>query len=105
MAPAIASPASRRSRRGASADAATRPLTVGSVRLTMSLTRRVIPFAIAAVLVLVGFQARGRTQRGGQQGPPRIQGVEPIGLDATEEEIKKTIGAVRAGRKLTPKVW
>ncbi len=71
----------------------------------MALPRRFIPFAIVAVLMLVGFQARGRTQRGGQQAPPRIQGVEPIGLDATEEQIKKTVDAVRAGRKLTPKVW
>jgi peptidoglycan/xylan/chitin deacetylase (PgdA/CDA1 family) len=71
----------------------------------MSLTRRFIPIVIVLVLVLIGFQARGRTQRGGQQAAPRVQGVEPIGLDATEEQIKKAVGAVRAGRKLTPKAW
>ncbi len=55
-------------------------------------------------LIVLGAQLTGRTeQRGGQPQPP--PGVAPIALDATEDQIKQTVGAVRAGRKLTPKQW
>jgi peptidoglycan/xylan/chitin deacetylase (PgdA/CDA1 family) len=65
--------------------------------------------ACAAALALalsaqssVRAQQRGRGGQGGGQGEG---GVPPIGLDATEAQIKQAIGAVRAGRKLTPKAW
>ena len=47
----------------------------------------------------------GRTEQGAGQPQAGSQGVAPIGLDATEEQIKQAVGAVRAGRKLTPKSW
>ena len=31
--------------------------------------------------------------------------VVPVRIDATEAQIKQTVGVVRAGRKSTPKVW
>ena len=62
---------------------------------------RTLAFVIS--VVVVGYQATGRTQRGGQPQPPTA--VPPIALDATEDQIKQTVGAVRAGRKLTPKAW
>jgi peptidoglycan/xylan/chitin deacetylase (PgdA/CDA1 family) len=62
-------------------------------------------FLFAIAMTLLGSQAVGRTQQRGGQQPPRAQGVEPIGLDATEDQIKQAVGAVRAGRKLTPKAW
>jgi peptidoglycan-N-acetylglucosamine deacetylase len=59
---------------------------------------------LLVLLALVGSPAAVRTaQRGGQPQPPPT--VAPIGLDATEDQIKQTVGAVRAGRKLTPKAW
>ena len=70
----------------------------------MSRHRHSRPFALAIALTFVGYQTSARTQqRGGQPPPP--PGVAPIGLDATEDQIKQTVGAVRAGRKLTPKAW
>jgi peptidoglycan/xylan/chitin deacetylase (PgdA/CDA1 family) len=59
---------------------------------------------VISVVLLVCLQVVGRTQQRGNQ-PPRIEGVEPIGLDASEDQIKRVVGAVRAGRKLTPKSW
>jgi len=47
----------------------------------------------------------GWTEQGAGQPQAGSQGVAPIGLDATEEQIKQAVGAVRAGRKLTPKSW
>jgi peptidoglycan/xylan/chitin deacetylase (PgdA/CDA1 family) len=71
----------------------------------MSLNRKILGFSFAIAMALLGYQAVGRTQQRGGQQPPRAQGVEPIGLDATEDQIKQAVGAVRAGRKLTPKAW
>jgi peptidoglycan/xylan/chitin deacetylase (PgdA/CDA1 family) len=31
--------------------------------------------------------------------------VSPIGIDATEDQIQQAVASVRAGRRLTPKVW
>jgi peptidoglycan/xylan/chitin deacetylase (PgdA/CDA1 family) len=39
----------------------------------------------------------------GQQPP--APSVPPLGIDSTPEQIQKAVGAVRAGRKLTPKSW
>jgi peptidoglycan-N-acetylglucosamine deacetylase len=39
------------------------------------------------------------------QQPQRIPGVEPIGIDATTEQMQEAVSNVRAGRKLTPKSW
>jgi peptidoglycan/xylan/chitin deacetylase (PgdA/CDA1 family) len=64
--------------------------------------------ALAIVLAFVGYQAVARTQqrgRGGQGGGQGEGSVPPIGLDASEEQIKQGFGMVRAGRKLTPKAW
>jgi hypothetical protein len=56
--------------------------------------------ALAIPVLVAGYQPAGRTeQRGAQPQPP--PGVAPIGLDATEDQIKQVVGAVRAGRKLT----
>ena len=53
--------------------------------------------AIAALMV-----AAGGAQ---QQGPPRDPGDRQPGRKWTEEQLKQFSGAVRAGRKLTPKSW
>ena len=39
----------------------------------------------------------------GQQ--PQAPSVPPLDIDSTPEQIQKAVGAVRAGRKLTPKSW
>lgn len=36
---------------------------------------------------------------------PRTAGAEPIGVNAPVEEVKRVVGAVRAGRRLTPPSW
>src|SRR5262249_41288974 len=73
----------------------------------MPVTQRFAVLFVAAVLVALPFQIAVRTagQRGGQQAPPRIAGLEPVGVDANDEQISRTVNAVRAGRKLTPKSW
>ena len=71
----------------------------------MSRTTRSAGFAIAVILGAAGLTVAARAQRGAQPPPPRVEGVEPIGLDASEDQIKRVVGAVRAGRKLTPKSW
>jgi peptidoglycan/xylan/chitin deacetylase (PgdA/CDA1 family) len=55
---------------------------------------------VATALVFLAFQTASLSQRGGQ--PPQ---QPAIGVDATEEQIKRGFGAVRAGRKLTPSAW
>jgi peptidoglycan-N-acetylglucosamine deacetylase len=62
----------------------------------------------AALALAVSAQSSVRAQqrgRGGQGGGQAEGGVPPIGLDASEAQIKQAINAVRAGRKLTPKAW
>jgi peptidoglycan-N-acetylglucosamine deacetylase len=61
-------------------------------------------FGVLVLLTLVASPAAVRTAQRGAQ-PPQPPGVAPIGLDATDDQIKQTVGAVRAGRKLTPKAW
>jgi hypothetical protein len=61
----------------------------------------------AVLLALFELQACTRTppsqeETSRQQAP---QAVSPIGIDATEDQIKRVVANVRAGRKLTPKVW
>src|ERR1700733_1248027 len=70
--------------------------------MTRSFTRLVLAVVVAiAAVQLMNVAARAQ-QRGGQ--PPR-QAIPPLGLDSTEDEIHRTVNAVRAGRKLTPKAW
>jgi peptidoglycan/xylan/chitin deacetylase (PgdA/CDA1 family) len=59
---------------------------------------------VSLVLALIALP---NAERSGQ--PPAGQaprtGAEPIPLDASEEQILRTVGAVRAGRRLTPAQW
>jgi peptidoglycan/xylan/chitin deacetylase (PgdA/CDA1 family) len=54
----------------------------------------------AVTSFLLAFQAISISQRGGS--PPA---TPTIGIDATEDEIRRGFSAVRAGRKLTLKTW
>jgi len=64
---------------------------------------------LAASLVLLAFlglQACAPPQAAQQLAPQTTnQAVPPIGIDATEEQIKQAVANVRAGKKLTPKTW
>jgi peptidoglycan/xylan/chitin deacetylase (PgdA/CDA1 family) len=40
-----------------------------------------------------------------RQQPQQPSSVPPLGIDWTPDQIQKAVGAVRAGRKLTPKSW
>ena len=60
--------------------------------------------ALALSVVLVGaYQAIVHTQQRG--APPPQSAVPPIGIDATEAQIKQAVAGARVGRKLTPKSW
>jgi len=63
--------------------------------------------AFAVLLVFSGLAACTYTPPGRQEpSQPQVQQtVSPIGVDATEEQIKEAVANVRAGRKLTPKQW
>jgi peptidoglycan/xylan/chitin deacetylase (PgdA/CDA1 family) len=52
----------------------------------------------AAILVLFPGFALAQTRQ-------QPDAVSPLDHDATEDQIKQTVNRVRAGRKLTPKVW
>ena len=69
--------------------------------MTWSVKCFVLAIAMATSVATLPARARAQ-QRGGQ--PPR-QAIPPLGLDSTEDEIQRTVNAVRAGRKLTPKAW
>ncbi len=59
------------------------------------------------LVALLALQACNETQPV-RTGPPQQQAeraVPPIGIDATEEQIKQAVASVRAGQKLTPKAW
>ena len=64
----------------------------------MSRDRKIAALACAVTLILIGYvvgrQRHGDRHRGGG-----------IRLDASEDQIKQTVGSVRAGRQLTPKAW
>jgi peptidoglycan/xylan/chitin deacetylase (PgdA/CDA1 family) len=62
---------------------------------------RLVQVGVIAILVAAPSGRARAQQRGGQ---PR-QAIPPIGLDSTDDEIRRTVNAVRAGRKLTPKAW
>ncbi len=70
----------------------------------MSMSRTSWGAVFAAALLLIGFQAVARMQPPQAPAAPGPS-VPPIGLDASEAEIKQTVNAIRAGRKLTPKAW
>jgi peptidoglycan/xylan/chitin deacetylase (PgdA/CDA1 family) len=59
--------------------------------------------ALAIVVLLTSFQATASLQRG--TPPPAASQPPPIAIDATEDQIKQAVSAVRAGRKLTPQAW
>src|SRR5688572_18957230 len=58
----------------------------------------------AAVAAFLFFLAADgvQSQPPAQAKPPAVPG---IGLDWTEDQIRRAVGAVRAGRTLTPKQW
>lgn len=60
----------------------------------------------ALVFLLLGLQACTQP-RPAQQEPSQgvRRAVAPIGIEANEEQIKQAVANVRAGNKLTPKVW
>ena len=62
----------------------------------MRMTHVAIAVMVAAVT--------GSAMVSGQQ-PPQTPAVPPLGVDWTPEQITKAVGAVRAGRRLTPKSW
>ena len=60
----------------------------------------------ALVVLFLGLQACVPTQTSQKQAlTPARTAVPSIGIDDSEEQIKKAVANVRAGRKLTPKVW
>jgi peptidoglycan-N-acetylglucosamine deacetylase len=58
--------------------------------------------AALAVVILACAGIAHAQPPAGQIGPPA---VPPIAVEATTEEIARVVGAVRAGRNLTPKSW
>jgi peptidoglycan/xylan/chitin deacetylase (PgdA/CDA1 family) len=58
---------------------------------------------VAVALVVATPHARARPQQ--RSGQPPRQAVPPLGLESTDDEIRRTVNAVRAGRKLTPRAW
>jgi peptidoglycan-N-acetylglucosamine deacetylase len=58
--------------------------------------------AALAVVILACAGIAHAQPPAGQAGPPA---VPPIAVEATTEEITRVVGAVRAGRNLTPKSW
>ena len=59
---------------------------------------RRLAVSLAVLAVLSSAPAPGQTAQ-------RQDGVRPLDHDATEEEIRRAVNRVRAGRKLTPKTW
>jgi peptidoglycan/xylan/chitin deacetylase (PgdA/CDA1 family) len=63
--------------------------------------------ASTVLLAFFGLAACTHTPSSRQE-PSQLQAersVPPIGIDATEEQIKEAVANVRAGRKFTPKRW
>jgi|SRR5579859_2107167 len=61
---------------------------------------RPLPKSLSLMVMLWLFATPGRSQ------PPHpAAGVEPIGVDATIEQMRSAVSNVRAGRKLLPKQW
>jgi len=58
--------------------------------------------ALVIVVVLTVFQTTASVQRGTAPAAPQ---PAPIAIDATEEQIRQGVSAIRAGRKLTPQAW
>jgi peptidoglycan/xylan/chitin deacetylase (PgdA/CDA1 family) len=54
-------------------------------------------------LLLLAALALAALARAADTGP--APGVTPIGVNATPEQVKDAVAAVRAGRKLAPKTW
>lgn len=59
---------------------------------------RRLAVSLAVLAVLSSASVPGRTAQ-------RQDGVRPLDHDASDEEIRRAVNRVRAGRKLTPKVW
>jgi peptidoglycan-N-acetylglucosamine deacetylase len=62
----------------------------------MAMRQTVVTFL---VLAMIGGAVAARQQ------PQQPSSVPPLGIDWTPDQIQKAVGAVRAGRKLTPKSW
>ena len=62
--------------------------------------------ASLVLLAFIGVQSCAPPQAAQQPAPQAAnQAVPPLGIDATEEQIKQAVANVRAGIKLTPKSW
>jgi peptidoglycan/xylan/chitin deacetylase (PgdA/CDA1 family) len=59
---------------------------------------------VLSMATLVAFLSLNAAQPPVAQ-PARAPGVDSIGVDASADEIRRVIGAVRAGRRLTPPSW
>src|SRR5688572_493848 len=57
---------------------------------------------IANLLIVLTIVGGGIAAR---QQPQPPSSVPPLGIDWTPDQIQKAVGAVRAGRRLTPKSW
>lgn len=55
--------------------------------------------------MFVGFACLGLTSLDVFAQAQQVPGVNPIGIDANEQQIRQATDLVRAGRKLTPKQW
>jgi peptidoglycan/xylan/chitin deacetylase (PgdA/CDA1 family) len=62
----------------------------------MAMRQTVVTFL---VLAMIGGAVAARQQ------PQQPSSIPPLGIDWTPDQIQKAVGAVRAGRKLTPKSW
>jgi len=62
----------------------------------MAMRQTVVTFL---VLAMIGGAVAARQQ------PQQPSSVPPLGIDWTPDQLQKAVGAVRAGRKLTPKSW
>jgi peptidoglycan/xylan/chitin deacetylase (PgdA/CDA1 family) len=62
--------------------------------------RRLAPIIVVFLAV---FQTTADLQRGAV--PPSGSQPAPIAIDATEDQIRQSVSAIRAGRKLTPQAW
>jgi peptidoglycan/xylan/chitin deacetylase (PgdA/CDA1 family) len=61
--------------------------------------------AIKKLTILVVALAVMRGAGEARQQPQQAGPVPPLGIDWTPEQIQRAVGAVRAGRRLTPKSW
>jgi len=69
---------------------------------------RLWKFVLAVPVVLAGCHVDSGTQAPSGQAisqPGQANGVHPIVVDSTEEQIKRAVASITSGKKLTPKAW